>query len=145
MKGKAIELLTRQPEGGINVTGIRAVVAHLALDPAGWNQRSFSGTSVLDHRRVAYCFAAWTLILAGHDIEQLLQEDISRIPVQVAAMLGLSRRQINQLIMWGVDADPHPTIEQFKEFITVTTGVLFDASEFDYSHWAPARVLVGAA
>lgn len=134
--GAARDALLRQPEEGVNVAGIRAVVAQIYLDPVAWNQNTYFGASALDPSRVAYCFAAWTCLLMGMDVEHLASAAGGYQVQKIAqAALGLSRQQANALFWWGIGRDEHPTVEDLKARVTEITGVIFDASELTFAHW----------
>lgn len=140
-KHRAIELLIRVPGGGLNVEGIRAVVAQIYMDPAAWNQNTFFGASPLQPGRVAYCFAAWTCLLVGIDVEELASAGGHTVHYLAQEMLGLTRKQANQLFWWGVGLDEHPTVTELKARITEVTGVLFESAELTFAAWADEQLV----
>ncbi len=121
-------LLNHRPDGGVNEAGLRAVVAQIELDPTAWNQEVYIGSSQQDPRRVAYCFAAWTCLLAGYDVEGEAQRGYT-IPRIAEGLLGLTRREANQLFFWGTGVDEPPTVEQLKTRLTEITGISFATRE----------------
>jgi len=142
-KQKAINLLMRAPAEGVNVDGIRAVVAQIYLDPAAWNQNVYFGQSFMVPGRVAYCFAAWTCLLVGMDVEGMASGDGYLVHSAAQHMLGLTRKQANQIFWWGIGGDEHPTVEELRARITEVTGVLFESAELTYASWAEELASVG--
>lgn len=103
---------------GVNVDAIRAVVAMIELNPQRWNQ-----TVLMTWRpdgNHAYCFAGWTLVLAGHTPESLQQLRSFRAPAQ--ELLGLTRDQAHDLFFYF---PPGATVAELKDRITSVTGVTF--------------------
>lgn len=118
---------TFAPQPVLNEPAIRAVVRMIEFDPDTWNQGALRTTTRMGS---AHCLAAWTVILAGLDLDELLTShpDGDIIYATAARLLGLTAQQAARLFLHVHNDDgQHITVDQLKERITAVTGIAFPA------------------
>lgn len=114
------------PKYPLNEPAVRCVVAMIELYPERWHQSAWQGYHGTPDRK--WCFASWTVHLAGESVAALLTGDglghwaVAR---RAKELLGLSQRQAQVLFSFGNDWETHPTVEQLKQRITEATGITF--------------------
>lgn len=108
---------------GVNEPGIRTVMAEIEARPQHWSQRSYM---TFNECGTVYCMAAWTCLLAGLDVAQLLAGPDGCCAVYHTAkrILGLSDDQAEGIFLYEEDEwGEHPSLAQFKTRVTRFTGV----------------------
>jgi len=107
----------------VNEEFLRKVVAVIERHPERWNQSGYRQTGECGD---TYCLAGWACHVAGLDVYTLGRDPTPRaIFWRAARLLGLTRRQANQLFFWADDDRCHPTVDRLKARITEVTGVVF--------------------
>lgn len=109
----------------LNEPFLRQVVGVIEQHPELWNQSGYRQTGECG---ITFCLAGWACHIAGLDVYLLGKDPTPRtIFWKAAYLLGLTRRQANQLFFWPDGERCHPTVEQLKARITEVTGVAFES------------------
>lgn len=99
---------------------VRRVLDLIEVSPAGWNQGSYASQIM-----ATLCFAGHAVVCAGVSPQGLLRRDDNghALRAQARAWLGLSTEQANSLFFYGHNFREHPTVEQLKQHVALTTGL----------------------